>query len=436
MRMRTRVGAAVAAIVLLATSGSFADETVDYGVAPTGPIGRRAIPNPAKTTPIVVDTPAVVIDSRPIETGFFDETAETAGEAAEVVVDDVTAEEPIIRDAEVDGPIVIEEVPPPVNLMSPSFADDYTMPPAAQPRRLVRRERPRMRFRVIAEGMASLFEDPEGGLGEPVAANAYDWSLNEYDPAFGGRLGFSMNPGSCYSFDVIGTYYGSVDASSTQTGSFGFRPPANGTSPVATATFESEAELYTAEANVWYEDKQNDCLCLSAGIGFRYLNYEDEASVTGLPIPGIPGTAPPVGTGSLNGVVENEFFGGQLMLRAVYTPPSMKKFSTDFTVKALLGNLERRIQINDDSVLAGGPHSSAREVDDFAWGIEARIGVSYALTNCVRLTLAYELLYMADISKAHSSFDFSQAATGAVQAGDTTEELLVHSLLLGLTLDF
>ena len=431
-----RTGVAILAIALLTAPG-FAD---DYGVAPTGRIGPRTAPQPAIPAPPPVPyplegtTPAPV----PVTPGAFDQHADAPPVQPPV---EAPVEQPVAPPIAppVEGPVIIEEVPPPVEFVAPPCAPQVVMPvapPAAAPRpakRLVRR--PRLQFRVHVEGAVSIFEDPEGGLGQPVAAGntPYDWALNEFDPSIGGRLGLSWTPGDCYRYEIRGTHYGEVDAASSQNGSFGFFPPAGGTSPAATANFASEAELYTAEANFWYEEKSNECLCLSYGIGFRYVNHEDEASVSNLPLP-IPGAAPMIG--SLNGEVENEFFGGQLMFRGVYTPPEFDAFSIDLSVKALLGSLERRIRINDTSILAGGPHSASRELDDFGWGAEVRLGFSYEITRCLRATLAYELFYLADVSRAHSSFDFSQAQTGAVQAGDVTEDLIIHSLFFGLSYDF
>lgn len=434
MQVRIRAwSAALGVAVVLCASASFADDTAGsdtFGVAPTGAIRMRAAPRPVAPAPVA--TPVVVPEGAYFLPDQHTEAPKTDDAPPAGAVDEMPVEPPVEG-----GPVIIEEVPPPVEVVPPSTAlDGYsapsTWPPApTAPRRLVRRPRPS--YSIHIEGALSLYDDPEGGLGEavPAAATPYDWARNEFDPEIGGRLSLSFAPGTCYRFEVRGTYYGAWDASSTQTGSFGFSPPAGGFSPSATANFASEAEAFSFEGNMWWESKLNDCFCWRAGVGVRFVNLEEEASVSGFPIVGA------AATGSLNGTTENQFFGGQIMLGGTYTPSAFNgKLDVDVGVKGLLGQLERTIEINDDSILSGGPHFSSREEEDFGFGAEARIGISYRISRCLQFTAAYELLYMADVSRAHSSFDFSQGATGAVQAGDNPEDVLIHSIFLGLRFDF
>ena len=50
------------------------------------------------------------------------------------------------------------------------------------------------------------------------------------------------------------------------------------------------------------------------------------------------------------------------------------------------------------------------------------------------VTGSYTLLFLDSVVRAQDALDFTQAATGAVQARQKTDSMLVHAVFLGVVL--
>lgn len=291
--------------------------------------------------------------------------------------------------------------------------------------------RRRTRWDVAAEGGLSFFEDPSGILGEPLPAGVtpFRWGAHVYDGAFGLRFTVGFRAG-LNRWEGRGTYWGSWDDRSRQTGQFGFRPAPGGAlalSPAgASASLSNETRAWSGELNWWRTLDCNDCWHISAGLGARYLRIDDEALARNW-----VGLAP---NSFLQGEVENRFLGAQLLgdLRMFASP----SFEIGMTLKVLLGAMGRDLQERDTSIVTGGATLNAvREESGFAWGLEGEIGVLYRLTPRLGVRAAYTILVLDQVGRAEDTLDLAQAATGSVQLFDRADIAVLHALFVGLRID-
>jgi len=273
------------------------------------------------------------------------------------------------------------------------------------------------------------FEDPEGLLGEPLPVGAgpgtpFDWGLNSFDPALGGRLRIVHRRGCRDSFELRGTYYGKVDDSSIQTGQFAF---ANGpgVSPVATATLENMTYAWSADINYWRVLSDKRRWTTSIGAGWRYLHIHERATAKDW-----VGLAP---SAFLESDVHNSFMAAQLMVGAAFHATRRIDLMAD--VKVMGGAMTSDITIDEDSILSGGTKQSEKGSTEFAWGVEATFEGRIRLGRSVYVRGGYELLFIDGIQGATDSMDFGQAATGAVQPRLLSSTRVMHSVFLGLDID-
>jgi hypothetical protein len=295
---------------------------------------------------------------------------------------------------------------------------------------------------VTLEGTVSIATDPEGPFGEDsFFPNQIRWSRLDYDGEFGVRGSVGFRTSSTSRVEARGAYLGSWDDTSRQTGVFGFSPatPAPpmvpglipGVSAVNSGTLESEADAWTAELNFWQQIGCTPCMRTDVMAGLRVMSWNETATADGWAtafVPGFPG-APFVRSD-----VDNLFLGFQV--GAMTTFDVTRCFSVSVSGKGMLGNINRQSEVSDRAIFAGGTHSSSLEEDEIVLGFELELGMQWRLTDWISVTGGYSGLFLDGVQRAHDVMNFGASTSGAVQTQSDTDQLLIHSLFLGVRVDF
>ena len=294
------------------------------------------------------------------------------------------------------------------------------------------------RWNVTIAGQYSALGSPDGILGEDlfVPGNHLNWNGVDYDGELCGRLGiaYRVEPQSWVEF--VGTYYGSSDGSDAEQGQLGARPGATGIgdiSRVVDASFASDAETWGLEFNWWTELACKGRWRIDAGLGARYLSFEETAHVDFTTSPAFVGPFP-IADGFVDSFAENKFYGGQLCLAAHWDADC--RWELGASLKALFGSIDRNLTVTDDSVFAGGLHSAREGDDEFVFGLNLDLSATWHLTPRVAILGGYDLLFLDNVQRAEDGMDFSQSNSGAVQARQDPDQLVIHSLFLGVVFTF
>lgn len=297
-------------------------------------------------------------------------------------------------------------------------------------------------WEITLAGMYASTGSPDGILGEDlfIAGNHLDWNKVDYPGEFGafGSISYRFEPQT--RVELAGTYYGSPDDSNAQSGQFAATPGVTGLGDVSRpvdATFTSEAETWSIELNVWTEVSCSGHWRMDAGIGGRYVSFEETAHVDFV----TTGPGPfPVADGFVNSNVTNEFYGGQLCFAVHYDAefgcecPSQWEFGA--SIKALFGSISRDLTVTDDSIFAGGEHVSSEGDDEFVFGLNFDLTAKWKITPCIAVFAGYDLFFLDNVQRAEDGMDFSNSNSGAVQATQNPDQLVIHSLFLGVTFTF
>lgn len=327
-----------------------------------------------------------------------------------------------------------DDAPPPD---APSRLGDVTTmladvtPPAPYAAPRLERDQGRLTWYVGVEGGISLFEDPKGILGPalPAGNTPFDWGANSYDSAFAARLTVGRHLAECQRLEFRGSW-SSWDAESSQTNRrFGYSQNPGGAlilSPPVTATLENETDLWSFEINWWRTTPPRGNSRLEYALGARVIRLEDTASATNF-----VGLAP----GSfLRGEADNTLWAAQGAV--AWRLGAWQRFELGVSVKGMLGLLNRDLSERDASIVTGGPTTNAsRERTDFGWALEGEVQAIFRPVSRVGITATYSLLLMGDMTRAHEMLDLSRAATGSVQIREAQDNLVVHSLFLGVRID-
>jgi hypothetical protein len=288
---------------------------------------------------------------------------------------------------------------------------------------------------ITLEGMASWFSGPDGMLGELVAGldDPIEWNDIDYPVAFGGRLTVSYRYEAQTRVELRGTYWGEADETSSVDGFFGALPGAGGDGDISrpvTADMESEAELWGIELNWWTEVSCSGHTRVDVGFGFRYVSFEEIARVdfTTLDVGPFP-----IADGFVESEVQNDFIGVQAMI-AGHIDLS-QTFEIYGSAKGLFGQIDRDVDVTDDSIFAGGTHSASVSDDEFVFGVDLELGFKWRISSRLAITGGYELFFLDGVQRAEDAMDFSRSDTGAVQATQATDQIVVHSLFLGLSIN-
>jgi hypothetical protein len=297
------------------------------------------------------------------------------------------------------------------------------------------------RFELSLQGTYTWLPDPEHAFGiDTFFPDQLRWDNLEYEPEFGGRVAARYAVGPYDKIEARFAYFGEFEDSQRQTGVFGYAPAAppppipgvaEGVAGPFTANFAMESTLWTAELNWWSEWFCDGRWRVDTVVGARAIAFDEEADVSGFDPafnPGFPG-APFVHSDT-----ENLFLGVQAGARAHYDLNQCIELNA--SLKGMLGNINRKTVVSDNSVFSGGPHSGSLEEDEFVWGFEAEVGVRWRLVRWLSIEAGYSLLFLDDVQRANDALNFGASTSGAVQAQSDPDQLYAHTLFAGVTLQF
>lgn len=294
------------------------------------------------------------------------------------------------------------------------------------------------RWELTIAGQFSGMGSPDGILGEDlfIPGNHLRWNGVDYKSQLGGRLGISYRVEPQSRVELIGVYYGKPDGSNAQNGQFAARPGVTGLgdiSRVVDAAFRSQAEAWGLELNWWTELTCKGAWRVDAGIGARYLSFDETAHVDFVTSPAFVGPFP-VANGFVDSFAQNRFYGGQLGLAAHYDADC--RWELGASLKALFGSIDRNLTVSDDSIFAGGRHSSREGNDEFVFGMNLDLTATWHVAPCVSVLAGYDLLFLDNVQRAEDGMSFAQSNSGAVQARQTPGQLVIHSIFLGVVFSF
>jgi hypothetical protein len=302
-------------------------------------------------------------------------------------------------------------------------------PPAAK----AEAEEQKRRLRVTVEGLVAFWEGLDGPFGEPTGqADQMVWNILGGTESPGVRLGALYEIDDLDLVEARWTWFTGIEQEGRQTGVFGFSPGDGGPSGVSapnTATFRRESEVHSAEASWWRHLPQVEGLHTSLLLGARIIRHDEQASATDWENDFGAGSDPFVSSD-----VQNTFLGGQVGIALSHRVG--RRFEFMGSLKGLFGAVMRDISVADQAFFAGGLHTGSIEETDFALGADLDVGLRYWVSQRVAITLGYNLLLLDGVVRANGAMDFSQGATGAVQPIVTEDELVLHSGLLGIIIDF
>jgi hypothetical protein len=295
-------------------------------------------------------------------------------------------------------------------------------------------------FTIWLEGLYSFFDAPEGGFGlppflagGPAVPDPIVWDGLDYEGAFGGRVTLQARTAPQSYVELRGTYYGSYESSARDAGQFGFLTGPGGVGGVIVpnaATMTAEADIFGAEINYWTEVACIDCASWNLGAGVHWVQLEESAGAVDWAAPFAPFTSP----ATITSTVENTFIGVQLggMVRWALNP----RLEFQGSVKGMVGFMMRDIVVQDSSVFSGGAHTATSEDDQIVAGLDVDLLLHLKLTRMIGITAGYNLLFVDNVVRAHDAFDFTLSGSGAVQAQQKTDQAIVHSLLVGVVINF
>ena len=284
---------------------------------------------------------------------------------------------------------------------------------------------PCKRWLIRAEAGMGGVEPPDGLLGDGLPPNlqGFDWGEIKCSGALAARLTLGYRIAPCDLIELRGTWWGTRSGEDRQTGHFGFQNQ-NGVSPRATATLENESTLWSAELGWWHRIADCGCWEWRGGLGFRYLRFDEMATARDW-----VGLAP---TSFLQSDVENSLYAGQLMGAWAYAPG---RWAFTLSGRLFLGSMNRKVRIDEDSILSGGVKAGEAEATEFGWGVEAGFDILFRLNRCLALTAGYSFLYASEVTRANDAMDFTQAITGAVQPSTRAGSVYAHAIMLGIQVD-
>jgi len=294
------------------------------------------------------------------------------------------------------------------------------------------------RWNISLAGMYSSTGSTDGILGEKmfIPGNQLNWNNVDFDGKFGGRVGISYATEPQSRIELVGTYYGKPDGSDAQTGQFAARPGVLGFGDISrptNAAFTADAETYGGELNWWNEIACKGHWRTDAGVGFRYLSFEENARVDFTNVVG--GAGPfPVGNGFVTSNARNRFYGGQACFATHYDINC--DWQLGASVKGLFGALDRNLTVTDLNVFVGGNHRARNDDNNFVFGVNLDLTLSWHIRKHIGVFAGYDLLVLDNVQRAEDGMDFSQSNSGAVQAKLVDGQLVIHSLFLGVVFDF
>lgn len=297
------------------------------------------------------------------------------------------------------------------------------------------------RLVIWAEGLWSFLKAPEGLMGEapylagPTAnPDPIDWGVLDYDDGqAGGRFTVRYAVAPEMWIEARATYYGEYSDTKSESGRFGFMPGPAGVGGVTvpnTADLRVESEVYGGELNFWTEVACTGTASWSVGGGAHWVQFNEGVTASNWAVPFAPFDTPPY----MRSYVQNTYIAAQFggSVRWEITPC----FDVTLLLKGMLGNMNRQLTVSDNSVFSGGYHGATNETNEVVAGVDVDVSVRWRLTRWLALTAGYNLLFVDNVLRAHDGMDFTKSNSGAIQPIDAADQLVVHSVLLGIQVQF
>lgn len=324
--------------------------------------------------------------------------------------------------------------PPPVSTPAPVAPGEARAAPTFAPAAVVVPCAPccpSRRWTLRMDGGATWLSDLERRLGEGVPGGVPElsWDGIPYDPALAARFGLEVALSDCTTAEVGFTWYGTFQADGDrQTGAFGFAPPVGGVSPQLTVSMDAEAEVHGARVAWWRRFASGSRFTAEYGAGARWIRFTESGDATDWQ------PALVAGTPTLHGEATDDLVAGLLGARLAFHP--CDGWTIGLAGEAFGGWMHRDLDVRDTAVLSAGAHASSLEEDDVSWGFEAEVSVRRALSDQLALRGSVGVLYLADVNRLDTVFDFGRAASGVVQARDDGREAWIPHVFLGFELTF
>jgi hypothetical protein len=193
-------------------------------------------------------------------------------------------------------------------------------------------------------------------------------------------------------------------------------------------TTTSEADLWSVSVDWMRELACCNIYRLEGFVGPRITSFDETATANIVSLGVGPGP-----TALIRAEAENTFYGGEI--GATFTAYADPRWTLGLQAGVLLGLLDREIRVDDSGLFTPGAKTSSADTDDFSWGVEFDASVTWHPTPRFGVTLGYQLFYLDDVTRANEAMDFGQFGTGQVQAGSPQNDVLVHTIFAGITVN-
>ncbi len=291
------------------------------------------------------------------------------------------------------------------------------------------------RFELTVEGMFSIPNSPEGYVGETIfgANDQFDWESLDYELELGARgtARYAVAPGKWLEGRFTWFGDGWDDTANSTLGRFGFAPGPGGVGGASTAAqgiLSSEAEMWSAEVNFVGEFECSGDWRWDLIVGFRTMRFEETSR---LDFPG--GVLVGAGPAFVQSDVENHLLAAQFGIGAHWD--ASPNFTLNFSLKGIMGDLSRKADVTDTSIFVGGPHAARSTATEIVFGADIEIGFRWRLSRCIALTGGYNMLFVDNVLRAYDAMDFSHSTSGAAQARQQLNQLIVHSVFAGVNIN-
>lgn len=289
------------------------------------------------------------------------------------------------------------------------------------------------RSRLEIQGhLALLTPDPSGLVTlDSGRDDQIRWDSVDYEPEIGVRVAWTF-PWSCWDATLAGTYWGSWEDDQTEFGTLAFTGFPGGPQSIGGVFFvplHEESTLWDVNLTFTKAWHCSPCFTSRWGFGARYFNFEEEASYSFL-TGGNPG---PVLTGTFASDIDSELFAAEAVVEGVWTLSDSWDVVARGSVFA--GWMHREGEMSSVNVTPPITGTTS-ENDDLGFGAEVEAALRWHPSPCWSVSVGYGLLILANVTRAHESFDLSNFDTldiGPVFSDDT---LLVHRVFLGVAFDF
>jgi hypothetical protein len=169
---------------------------------------------------------------------------------------------------------------------------------------------------------------------------------------------------------------------------------------------------------------------LDGFVGPRITSFDETATANIVSL-GVVGAGP---TGIVNAESENLFYGAEL--GAAFHAHMTEQVSIGVQGAFLLGLLDKQITVSDSGLFTPGAKVSSADEEEFGWGVELEASLTWRPTPRFGITLGYQWFYFPDVTRANDAMDFGQFNTGQVQARSPSDDVQVHTVFAGVTVNF